>query len=681
MTYPFPDDLISAYLDGELNADERARVEEQLRDDAELRRLFEELRGMRAMLQSMPVASPSEDFSERVLRQAERRMLLGEDEANPAGLASRRDSPDKVEPASSEKRSSWKRHWRFIVPLISTVAAVLLVALLLIDDPFSLRAKRRVAQGVDGEVTDRPAAATERGQAAEDNAKFAEAMAETQDRDSASDLSGTVDEADEALEEELSSRGAGDMSREPMSREPSDATGDDRAAEGGIRQGSRKMENAPRRQSSSLSDDYGSAPGGTSPQQQARGHESGGKESVDKMESSPERSNAPAPREGPGLKGDELRAGQEPLKHREPAAPRSRGRPSAMESRQPAPATPRSGRGFGDGMRREKPKDSPASPELAAQPPMAEEPSASASRMDASDEDDNSRATAAQKLANQLRANESLWVQVSLSHDAKRELSKWKQNGKDKDKDKDKDKVRPWGAVARRLLGTPDDAPVELKVSAVQGGKLLAEDQESPALRLSPAGQVILVEGTKENLRGSLERLASRSDIRINQVFTSSAGELGRVRAGVEPPGEKPSAQQESEEATASGEQAKRSKKKIEDQPTLEKERNEFSPAASAPETDRKQAMPRPKGLDALGHGDARPIEPDASSVDQATGEARKKPLGRPPAADSKAPATETVLHFVFRRTSEAPNAVGRELPSGPTPVVEPPEDTRDDQQ
>ena len=44
MTLPFSDELISAYLDGELTAEEQQYVEEQLRENADLRRTYDELR-------------------------------------------------------------------------------------------------------------------------------------------------------------------------------------------------------------------------------------------------------------------------------------------------------------------------------------------------------------------------------------------------------------------------------------------------------------------------------------------------------------------------------------------------------------------------------------------------------------------------------------------------------------
>jgi hypothetical protein len=75
MNRKFSDELISAYLDGELTAEEKALVEEQLMDNVEHRKMFEELRALRASLQSLPLHKLDEKFHERVLRRAERTML------------------------------------------------------------------------------------------------------------------------------------------------------------------------------------------------------------------------------------------------------------------------------------------------------------------------------------------------------------------------------------------------------------------------------------------------------------------------------------------------------------------------------------------------------------------------------------------------------------------------------
>ena len=76
----FHDELISAYLDGELTSEEQARVERALDENVELRQMFDELRVLRSTLQSLPREEPSSDWSQAVLRRAERAML-----AAPAG--------------------------------------------------------------------------------------------------------------------------------------------------------------------------------------------------------------------------------------------------------------------------------------------------------------------------------------------------------------------------------------------------------------------------------------------------------------------------------------------------------------------------------------------------------------------------------------------------------------------
>ncbi len=64
--------LISAYLDDELTADERARVEQLLATSTEARQLLDELRALRGTLQSLPQHRLEIDFAQSVLRQAER---------------------------------------------------------------------------------------------------------------------------------------------------------------------------------------------------------------------------------------------------------------------------------------------------------------------------------------------------------------------------------------------------------------------------------------------------------------------------------------------------------------------------------------------------------------------------------------------------------------------------------
>jgi hypothetical protein len=72
-------ELLGAYLDGEVTAAERTRVEQLLASDPEARRLLDGLRALRAKLQDLPREKLDEDLGQQVLRAAQRRMLLGED--------------------------------------------------------------------------------------------------------------------------------------------------------------------------------------------------------------------------------------------------------------------------------------------------------------------------------------------------------------------------------------------------------------------------------------------------------------------------------------------------------------------------------------------------------------------------------------------------------------------------
>ena len=68
-------ELLSAYLDGELTAEEQAEVERLLARSPAARQLLDELRALSSTLQNLPQYKLAEDLSERVLRTAERRML------------------------------------------------------------------------------------------------------------------------------------------------------------------------------------------------------------------------------------------------------------------------------------------------------------------------------------------------------------------------------------------------------------------------------------------------------------------------------------------------------------------------------------------------------------------------------------------------------------------------------
>ncbi|MBM4092697.1 MAG: hypothetical protein FJ276_25265 [Planctomycetes bacterium] len=141
----FPNELISAYLDGELTADERSRVEQALLDDADLRRMYDELRMLRATVQSLPLAHPTAGLAERVLRKAERRMVLGSDE--PRDTVDSKPLEARFDGATSSvpPRRSMKGWW-VAVAAIASAAALLVVALSLPRTPHHEAASTAVAK-------------------------------------------------------------------------------------------------------------------------------------------------------------------------------------------------------------------------------------------------------------------------------------------------------------------------------------------------------------------------------------------------------------------------------------------------------------------------------------------------------------------------------------------------------
>src|SRR3954467_1830534 len=64
------DELLSAYLDGELSADERAAVEVRLAADPAAQQLLHELRSVSQSVQAMPTESLGRDLSQDIIRRA-----------------------------------------------------------------------------------------------------------------------------------------------------------------------------------------------------------------------------------------------------------------------------------------------------------------------------------------------------------------------------------------------------------------------------------------------------------------------------------------------------------------------------------------------------------------------------------------------------------------------------------
>jgi anti-sigma factor RsiW len=63
-----PEELLSAYLDGEATPDERALVERRLEDSAEWREVLAEVRSTRALLLGLPVHDAPTGFWDSVLQ-------------------------------------------------------------------------------------------------------------------------------------------------------------------------------------------------------------------------------------------------------------------------------------------------------------------------------------------------------------------------------------------------------------------------------------------------------------------------------------------------------------------------------------------------------------------------------------------------------------------------------------
>ncbi|MBI3837959.1 MAG: zf-HC2 domain-containing protein [Planctomycetia bacterium] len=128
------EELLSAYLDGELSAEDRARVEKFLASSAEWRQLLDELRSVRSSMQSLARHKLPEDLCPAVLRRAERAGIGGPQQPAAAG---------KITPGTVV-RSWWSRggRRRMLWP-VAAIAAALLIAFL---DTDRKPAEKQVAQ-------------------------------------------------------------------------------------------------------------------------------------------------------------------------------------------------------------------------------------------------------------------------------------------------------------------------------------------------------------------------------------------------------------------------------------------------------------------------------------------------------------------------------------------------------
>lgn len=93
------DELLSAYLDGELSDEERTRAEQMLAEQPETRQLLDDLRTLRRGFEGLPRHRLEGEFAARVLRAAEREMLAGEADGEMTALAA---APPAVSSTSSQ---------------------------------------------------------------------------------------------------------------------------------------------------------------------------------------------------------------------------------------------------------------------------------------------------------------------------------------------------------------------------------------------------------------------------------------------------------------------------------------------------------------------------------------------------------------------------------------------------
>ena len=177
----FSDELISAYLDCELSSEQQALVEEQLMDNLEHRRMFEELRALRSGLQELPQASLGDDFAQRVLQRAERELL-----ASPAGgndELSDGESSTRTEGMTSAATVTVRdeQDAGILRGLVWAVAAMAAAIALIVFNPMGQREVAVLDQNVDRAVQSAPTDSTASDDMADAGASLEKGSAEEHD--------------------------------------------------------------------------------------------------------------------------------------------------------------------------------------------------------------------------------------------------------------------------------------------------------------------------------------------------------------------------------------------------------------------------------------------------------------------------------------------------------------------
>lgn len=124
MAREFPDELLSAHLDGELSDAEREEVERHLAASPSDRQTFEDLKALRGELASLPRAEVRSDFAERVVQAAV------------AEAKKQNEARGVVSQAPPVQRHFWRR-WKNEAMAASLLALAACLLLVVVVDRFS----------------------------------------------------------------------------------------------------------------------------------------------------------------------------------------------------------------------------------------------------------------------------------------------------------------------------------------------------------------------------------------------------------------------------------------------------------------------------------------------------------------------------------------------------------------
>ncbi len=134
------EELISAYLDGELSGEERAQVEGWLAESAELRHLHDDLLALRATMQSLPRHKLDHDLAGGVVRRAEQSLERDNEQRLAAGTV----GPLSTIASWWEQGADWRR---VLWPTVAVAAALAI----LIYDASQRDGEQQVAQAPPAE--------------------------------------------------------------------------------------------------------------------------------------------------------------------------------------------------------------------------------------------------------------------------------------------------------------------------------------------------------------------------------------------------------------------------------------------------------------------------------------------------------------------------------------------------